>query len=242
MPASELFLPVSGTTHEAITSATTSRLPRGQHRGETEQDFSAPLIATREPSASNDLKHLATERQIRHQLLQLSVFILALLQTTRLRRPQAIVLLLPVAVRRLADRRLRQMSTTGTPSAPCLRMNAFCGSENFDVFIVIRSSQPRESGPENHNKEWSSLMGADHAFTLAGWPANVLFWIIGHLFSMAPCGLEIISRPEVISILFISYFQTSICRGSGAHDRNKRPEACKRSHLHSIGRDWVGAT
>src|SRR4029077_5354844 len=34
------------------------------------------------------------------------------------------------------------MSTTGTPSAPCLRMNAFCASENLDAFIALRSSQP----------------------------------------------------------------------------------------------------
>src|SRR3954467_2954812 len=26
-------------------------------------------------------------------------------------------------------------SATGTPSAPCFRMNAFCASENFDAFI-----------------------------------------------------------------------------------------------------------
>src|SRR3954451_18571649 len=37
---------------------------------------------------------------------------------------------------------LRQMSATGTPSLPCFRMNAFCASENFDAFIVFRSSQP----------------------------------------------------------------------------------------------------
>src|ERR1700722_7509596 len=34
------------------------------------------------------------------------------------------------------------MSPTGTPSAPCRRMNAFCASENFEAFIVFRSSQP----------------------------------------------------------------------------------------------------
>ena len=38
----------------------------------------------------------------------------------------------------------QQISATGTPSAPCFRMNAFCASENFDAFIVLRSSQPRE--------------------------------------------------------------------------------------------------
>jgi hypothetical protein len=34
------------------------------------------------------------------------------------------------------------MSATGTPSPPCFRINAFCASENFDAFIVFRSSQP----------------------------------------------------------------------------------------------------
>src|ERR1051325_5890330 len=37
---------------------------------------------------------------------------------------------------------LRQISATGMPSAPCLRMNAFWASENFEAFIVLRSSQP----------------------------------------------------------------------------------------------------
>src|SRR4051812_42111818 len=36
----------------------------------------------------------------------------------------------------------RQMSATGIPSLPCFKMNAFCASENFDAFIVFRSSQP----------------------------------------------------------------------------------------------------
>jgi hypothetical protein len=29
----------------------------------------------------------------------------------------------------------RQISATGTPSAPCFRMNAFCASVNFDAFV-----------------------------------------------------------------------------------------------------------
>jgi hypothetical protein len=28
-------------------------------------------------------------------------------------------------------------------------MNAFCASENFDAFIVLRSSQPGKNGTEN---------------------------------------------------------------------------------------------
>jgi len=38
----------------------------------------------------------------------------------------------------------RQMSATGTPSLPCLRMNAFCASENCDAFIVF--SAPPSQG------------------------------------------------------------------------------------------------
>ena len=36
----------------------------------------------------------------------------------------------------------RQISATGISSAPCFRMNAFCASENFESFIICRSSQP----------------------------------------------------------------------------------------------------
>src|SRR5882757_4774550 len=57
----------------------------------------------------------------------------------------------------------RQMSATGTPSAPCLRMNAFWASENCDAFIVFRSSQPGENTAENSNSERSSFQGADQA-------------------------------------------------------------------------------
>ncbi|MGY6644833.1 MAG: hypothetical protein ACXIVD_06390, partial [Salinarimonas sp.] len=47
-------------------------------------------------------------------------------------------------------------------SAPCFRMNAFCASENFDAFIVFRSSQPTDITADNSSSEWSSLQGADH--------------------------------------------------------------------------------
>jgi hypothetical protein len=53
------------------------------------------------------------------------------------------------------------MSATGTPSAPCFKMNAFCASENFDAFIAFRSSQPREIRTENSNSKRSSFRGAD---------------------------------------------------------------------------------
>ena len=41
-------------------------------------------------------------------------------------------------------------------------MNAFCASENFDAFIVFRSSQPKGKYPENSNSKWSSFQEADH--------------------------------------------------------------------------------
>src|ERR1700733_8776627 len=58
------------------------------------------------------------------------------------------------------------MSATGTPSAPCLRMNAFCASENCDAFIVFRSSQPGENTAENSSFERSSFQGADHELNM----------------------------------------------------------------------------
>jgi hypothetical protein len=41
-------------------------------------------------------------------------------------------------------------------------MNAFWASENFEAFIVFRSSQPRENNAENSNSERPSFRGADH--------------------------------------------------------------------------------
>jgi hypothetical protein len=35
-------------------------------------------------------------------------------------------------------------------------------SENFEAFIVFRSSQPRENNAENSNSERPSFRGADH--------------------------------------------------------------------------------
>jgi hypothetical protein len=37
---------------------------------------------------------------------------------------------------------LRQISETGTPSAPCFKMNALCASVNFDAFIADLPPQP----------------------------------------------------------------------------------------------------
>lgn len=70
-------------------------------------------------------------------------------------------------LRPLIDPDCVRISATGTPSAPCFRMNAFCASENLLAFIVFRSSQPRENDTENYNQKRSSLAGADHRMRLA---------------------------------------------------------------------------
>src|ERR1700733_14741550 len=54
------------------------------------------------------------------------------------------------------------MSATGTPSAPCRRINAFCASENFEAFIAFRSSQPGENTAENSSSKRPNFRGADH--------------------------------------------------------------------------------
>jgi len=71
------------------------------------------------------------------------------------------ILLLPIEIGRLADPAFRQMSATGTPSAPCRRMNAFWASENFEAFTVFRSCQPGENNAENSNPERPSFQGAE---------------------------------------------------------------------------------
>ena len=40
-------------------------------------------------------------------------------------------------------------------------MNAFCASENFDAFIVLRSSQPGIT-PENSNQKQSRIPASEH--------------------------------------------------------------------------------
>jgi hypothetical protein len=41
-------------------------------------------------------------------------------------------------------------------------MNAFCASENFESFIVFRSSQPMGNDAENSSSKRSSFKGSDH--------------------------------------------------------------------------------
>ncbi|TIN33738.1 MAG: hypothetical protein E5Y10_31780 [Mesorhizobium sp.] len=44
-------------------------------------------------------------------------------------------------------------------------MNAFCASENFDAFIVFRSSQPRDVAAENSTFERSSFQGSEQFYS-----------------------------------------------------------------------------
>src|ERR1700722_18065018 len=81
------------------------------------------------------------------------------------------------------------MSATGTPSAPCRRMNAFCASENFEAFIVFRSSQPGEITAENSNSERSSFQGADHFCAVGrGWSNMRSAELVGGAQRIAFCG------------------------------------------------------
>src|SRR5258708_37046382 len=83
-----------------------------------------------------------------------------LMQAPHLGRQQAVVLLLPIEIGRLANPALRQISATGIPSEPCFKMNAFWASENFEAFIVLRSSQPG-IGAKNSNHKRPSLSASD---------------------------------------------------------------------------------
>jgi len=111
-----------------------------------------------ELSADDVLQYLPIQRQVRHHLPQLGVLVLQLLQPLHFRRQRAVVLLLPVEIGHLADPR---PAANDNPSAPCFKMNAFWASENFDAFIVFRSSQPGNSGAENSSSDQSSFRGAD---------------------------------------------------------------------------------
>jgi hypothetical protein len=56
-------------------------------------------------------------------------------------------------------------------------MNAFCASENFEAFIVFRSSQPGENNAENSSSERPSFRGADHNTTANVTTDLVAEWI-----------------------------------------------------------------
>jgi len=60
-------------------------------------------------------------------------------------------------------------TATGIPSSPCLMMNAFCASENFDAFIAPNPVQPQKTSRENSNQKRGSFWGADHHAWKAGY-------------------------------------------------------------------------
>ena len=74
------------------------------------------------------------------------VLVLELLQPPHLGRQQPVILLLPIEIRRLADPSLAADLGDRHAVVACFRMNAFWASENFEAFIVFRSSQPRGFG------------------------------------------------------------------------------------------------
>jgi hypothetical protein len=53
-------------------------------------------------------------------------------------------------------------------------MNAFCASENFDAFIVLRSSQPRDITAGNSSSERSSFPESDRFSLRSNDPLGVL--------------------------------------------------------------------
>jgi len=80
------------------------------------------------------------------------------------------------SVCRLKFSAVRRTSVTGMPPAPCFKINAFSASENFEAFIVPRSSQPgnwREKLCQN-DPVWRSpiTVACENVFnyTNAAWP------------------------------------------------------------------------
>jgi len=130
------------------------------------------MRALRPASADHVLQHLAVEAEVGNQLPQLRVLVLELLQPPHLRRRHALELLLPIEVEPALglDPRVaglipvfRQMSATGTPSAPCFRMNAFWASESCEAFIGSSPPSQGNQAPEDSNLECSNSTGADQA-------------------------------------------------------------------------------
>ena len=92
-----------------------------------------------------------------------------LLQPLHLRLQQAVVLLLPIEVRRLTDpgspidlrNRHSVRALLQNERLPGVRPEGR-RSQNADAFMVFRSFPAREISAENSNVQWSSFRGADH--------------------------------------------------------------------------------
>src|SRR4051812_37782641 len=68
-------------------------------------------------------------------------------------------------------------------------MNAFWASENFEAFIVFRSSQPREWAAQDSNKEWSSFPASDQFYAdWRGWSNGRAAELVGVAQPIARCG------------------------------------------------------
>ena len=114
------------------------------------------------------LQHLPIRRQVSYDLLQPTVLVFKLLQPLHLGRQQPAIPLLPVEIGRLADPSLTADLSNLRAFLTCLRMNAFCASVNFDVFIVLNSSPSREMLAENSGFKRSSSQGAGHGSYVSG--------------------------------------------------------------------------
>ena len=152
----------------ACSGSSTCRAP-GPHRpaGSTSATRRASRRRARacdqasELSADDVLQHLPVQREIGDELAQLRILVIELLQPAHLGWQQPLVLLLPIEIPRLADPARRQISATVIPSAPRFGMNAFWASENFESFIVFRSSQPMETTRKRSSSKRSSFKGSD---------------------------------------------------------------------------------
>ncbi len=68
---------------------------------------------------------------------------------------------------------LRQISATVVPSSPCLILNAFCASVNFNAFMLPAPLPARENLAENSTRERGRFRGSHHTLTPIG-PSLVL--------------------------------------------------------------------
>ena len=99
-------------------------------------------------SADDVLQHLAVKRQIGHELAQLGILVLKLLQTPHLKWRHAVVLLLPVEIRRLADPSPPADIGDGNPVSALLENERLLRVRELRSPHRTRPPQPRETGPK----------------------------------------------------------------------------------------------
>jgi hypothetical protein len=110
-------------------------------------------------SADDVLQHLAIQRQVRHDLLQLRALVLKLLQPLHFRRHQPTELLAPDVIGRFANPRLPANLSDRRCSSACRSTKAICCSLHRDVFM--ENPPPDQDGKlEFSSFPRSSLSGA----------------------------------------------------------------------------------